>query len=113
MSVEQTNIVYFVSTSKDGLEVTLTISDRLEWDVENKQLLVLQEKINGYLRFIESGEIYDAYPQAHGKRIMINIVAIHSPLGDAVKFIDRAKETIEKAGFGFRFQERDMSSDSE
>jgi hypothetical protein len=112
MSVEKTNVVDAIGIEKNEW-VVLTISDHLEWDLANEHLLVLQDKINGYLRFIESGEIFDAYPQAHGKQIMISIVALHSPFGDAVKFIDRAKETVEKAGFGFRFQQRDMNSETE
>ena len=95
MSVEQTNVVDFISTSKDGHEVILTVSDHLEWDAENKHLFLLQEKLNSYLRFIESGEIFDTYPNAKGKRIAIQIYALHLPEGDALEFLARSKNTIE------------------
>ncbi|WP_407059149.1 DUF6572 domain-containing protein [Ralstonia syzygii subsp. celebesensis] len=32
-----------------------------------EHLLLLQEKINCYLRFIESGEIYNSFPSAEGR----------------------------------------------
>ena len=37
--------------------VVLTITDHLEWDIENEHLLILQDKINAYLGAIEDGEL--------------------------------------------------------
>ena len=111
MSVEQTSVVDFIGTSKDEHEVILTVADHLEWDAENKHLLLLQEKLNSYLRFIESGEIFDSYPSAKGKRIGINVCALHAPEGDALEFLARSKNTIEKAGFSFRFEQREFEKE--
>lgn len=47
------------------------ISDHLDWDDELEHIHALQEKINAYLRFVESGEILGKYPQAAGKTPVI------------------------------------------
>ena len=111
VSVEQTNVVDYVGTSKDGHEVILTISDQLEWDAENKHLRLLQGKLNSYLRFIESGEILDAYPSAKGKPIVIKIYALHTPDGDVLEFLASNKNTIEEAGIGFRLEQHDFEEE--
>ena len=54
MSVEKIDKVDFVSTTEKGI-IRLTISDHLEWASKNEHLLILQNKINAYLNFIESG----------------------------------------------------------
>jgi len=104
MSIEQTSVVDFVSINKEG-EVMLTISDHLEWDDRNQHLKQLQEKINAYLRFIESGEIYETYPNAKDKKIIISIHAMHQPNSEARKFITKITEELHKAGYVCRFEE--------
>ena len=81
--------------------LVLTISDHLPWLPDNEHLLVLQDKINDYLAFIQSGEIYNSYPQAHGRDIEIQVVHQFPPVGDAITFLERARETIRAAGYHF------------
>lgn len=98
MSVEDAKIIDIIGTDPKGI-VILTISDHLEWDEEMKHLLLLQNKINDYLAFIESGQIYSDYPSAKGKNISINIVAKFIPDASGEKFLRLARETIQAAGF--------------
>ena len=72
MSVEQIDKVDFISTTEKGI-IRLTISDYLEWDSKNEHLLILQNKINAYLNFIESGQIFEEYPSSANKKIEIDI----------------------------------------
>jgi hypothetical protein len=63
MSVEQRKIIDFVGVDEEANEVILTISDHLEWDnPKSDHLLLLQDKINDYLAFIESGELLRISP---------------------------------------------------
>lgn len=49
MSVDNPNVIDFISEQDDD-KVVLTISDHLEWDDEdNNHLYLLQEKVNAYL----------------------------------------------------------------
>ena len=62
MTIDQTGVVDFIGIDTAG-NVRLTISDHLEWDVNTKEhLFQLQEKLNCYLAFVESGEILETYP---------------------------------------------------
>jgi hypothetical protein len=101
MSIVQTKTVDFISTNKDG-RVTLTVSDHLEWG-DKEHFFLLQEKLNSYLRFIESGEIYKKYPKAFGKDLAISIRCKFEPNTSALKFLDSVKTVIEKAGVRFEY----------
>jgi hypothetical protein len=67
MSVDQKDVVDALSRSHDGSEVTLTISDHLDWSQPLEHVFTLQEKINSYLAFIESGQVLETFPDAKGK----------------------------------------------
>src|ERR1700712_4826355 len=99
MSVENVNVIDFVSIDKND-NVVLTISDHLEWDEENKHLLLLQDKINQYLVCIEGGSLLESYPIAKDRNIIIEIVSKFSPNRDGFMFFSRVKEVIESAGYG-------------
>lgn len=109
MSVEQSNVIDFVSTDKED-DIVLTISDHLEWDAANKHILILQDKINAYLRFLESGEIFEHYPQAKNRKCVIKVVSLHPPSEDGKSFLAAVKNTVEGAGFGFYFEQKHFNS---
>jgi glycerophosphoryl diester phosphodiesterase len=100
MSVENTKIIDFISTDSNA-NVVLTISDHLEWDVENEHLLLLQNKINAYLEFIENGDLFEKYPDAKGRKIVVNLVTKHSLNKIALDFIGRVKDFLADHGYGF------------
>jgi hypothetical protein len=68
VTVEHVDKIDFVTGEQKTGDMILTISDHLDWDEdEGEHLLVLQNKLNTYLEFIESGQIYAKVPQAVGK----------------------------------------------
>jgi len=103
MSIKDSNTVDFISIDLNGNAV-LTIADDLEWDEKNEHLLLLQEKLNVYLAFIESGEIYEQFPQASNREIGIAIVAKYHPTEIARTFLQRIKDALKDAGYGFEFR---------
>ncbi len=103
MSVDQKDKVDVISVAQDG-RVTLTISDHLPWDEENEHLLILQDKINLYLSFIESGQIFESYPKAKDANLVISIVLKYAPFGDSLVFLTRCSETVSKAGIDFEWR---------
>jgi hypothetical protein len=102
MSVENLKTIDVVSIDLNGNAV-LTISDHLEWDANNKHLLILQDKINAYLSSIEEGDLYESYPNAKDRNIVINIAAKYSPNKEGEVFLKKIKEILEAAGYGFHF----------
>lgn len=103
MSVENLEVIDFASVNKEG-NVILTISDHLEWDNKKEHILLLQNKINTYLSSIESGEIYEKYPFAVNRNIVISVIAKFTPNKDGNLFIDKIKNVLDGAGYGFEFR---------
>jgi hypothetical protein len=110
MSVDNANIVDLVGVDKESAETVLTISDHLPWDETNEHILMLQEKINRYLAFIESGEIYEKYPDAKGRKCIISVVALYHPTETAERFLQSVNAIVEGAGIGFRFKQKHFNS---
>ncbi|MBP9204189.1 MAG: hypothetical protein KBG28_09515 [Kofleriaceae bacterium] len=88
-----------IGIKRESGQVVLTILDDLEWDVGNEHILVLQDKLNMYLGFIESGEMLEAYPDSNGRSAEILIVFKHgSPTPLALEFLARVRQTLSGAG---------------
>ena len=108
MSIEQPNVVDAIGIDDPSGDVVLTITDHLEWGDDGKDhLLLLQEKINTYLRFVESGELLESYPAAEGRNAVISVVAKYPPNKDAKEFFDQAASIVSNAGIGLRFEHFD------
>ena len=102
MSIDHSKIVDVISTSPDG-KVKLTISDHHAW-AEPFHLKLLQDKLNSYLQFIECGQIFEDYPDANGKEIIISIMMKDEPNLPGMSFLQQAKEIITKAGFDLEWK---------
>ena len=100
MSVEDLDIIDFISTNKAG-DIVLTISDHLEWNKNNKHLIILQDKLNRYLEFIATGQLEKEYQQLKNQRIIINIVLKFKPNQDADIFFKKVEEKIKASGYFF------------
>jgi hypothetical protein len=107
MSVIDPNTIDIISMDENE-NVILTIADHLEWDTKNEHLLILQEKINSYLKSIESGELYDSYPNANGRNIVIRVVSLYNPNKDGEVFLARVEGILVVAGYGFQFRQQPM-----
>jgi hypothetical protein len=103
MSVEQPDKIDLATVNKATGDLWLTISDHLSWEDEGKHLVLLQSKLNAYLRFIESGEIFQKVPDAKGRSIVINLVGKFPLSQNANSFISEARTAIENAGFRLQF----------
>lgn len=98
MAVEQTDQIDYIGIENSTGDVVLTISDGLDWADPPSHLAKLQEKLNCYLRFYESGEVFESYPAARGRRIAIQVVTKHDLSAEALAFMEKAKKAIEGAG---------------
>lgn len=98
MSIEDQSTIDAIGIDQDG-RVVPTISNHLDWN--NAHLFLLQEKINAYLAFIESGEILDSYPESRGKVPKINVVCKYEPSDEANRFLSKCEAAIHQAGFEF------------
>ena len=102
MTVEDTNVVDAVGTDRRSGAVVLTISDHLDWSDRTSHLVTLQDKINAYLQFLESGQLEQSYPDVKDREVRIEVVARHEPSSEAEGFFREIEASLTEAGIGFR-----------
>jgi amino acid transporter len=95
MTIEQTDTIDFLTLENETGDVLLTVSDHLDWsENENRHLVLLQDKLNAYLRFIDGGEITRKFPLAIGGDIVINVIG-KFPCGEkATAFFAQARAAM-------------------
>jgi len=102
MSIEQIGEIDAIGINNLTGNVVLTIIDHFEWiNNDSEHLNLLQEKLNSYLKFVESGEIFEAYPNAKNRVITIEVVYKYQPVEKAFIFYNQVESIIENAGIKF------------
>ncbi len=102
MSVEQINVIDAIGVETESGKVVLTISDHLDWTDGETHLQILQEKINTYLGFVESGELVESYPDAEGRTVVIDIVSKFPLIKTGEDFFLKVSEIMAVSGFELR-----------
>lgn len=105
MSVDQQGVIDVLTRSRETGGVTLTISDHLDWTEPLQHIALLQAKIDAYLRFIASGQVWERCPDAIGKGITILVaLRVPPPDGDVTEFLAAAEEKVVAAGYAFEYK---------
>jgi hypothetical protein len=111
MSITETKVVDIIAVPEwEPDSVVLVITDHLQWGNKAQQgehLLLLQEKINTYIAFIESGELLQSYPPAQGKNPKIRINGLYELPEQGETFIDSVTEVLKGMGIGMEFVFKD------
>ena len=81
-----------VSLSADGGSVVLSMVETRPWDEKGANVLDLQKKVKAYLNYVETGQLWTAYPQSKGKKVEFRLHARYSLTPLAEEFIARAKQ---------------------
>ncbi len=97
MSIEQKDKVDMITQLNDT--VVLVITDDLQWDEKNQKLLLLQDKLNSYLTFVDSGQLAQKYPAFANRSVQIRIISKYPPNDDAKKFLGIASQKVKQAGY--------------
>jgi hypothetical protein len=104
MTVEDIDKVDRLAFNRKNGDVLLVISDHLDWDEnEGEHLLALQGKLNTYLEFVESGQLYAKYPRAVGKKIIFYVVGKFPLSDEASKLYRLAGKAIQDYGYLLQF----------
>ena len=104
MSVQDPNTIDFVSLGTKLDTALLVVSDHLDWSSPMDHQFALQEKLNAYLSFIETQELYSQFPKAKGKRVEIRVVLQYVPDASGTEFLQKVAKFIAEAGFTFSYQ---------
>jgi hypothetical protein len=102
-TIEDTSAVDAIGIDKNTGKVVLKIFDHLDWEDELSHLYLLQEKINSYLKFMESEQILNAYPDSKNRKLLIAISFREMPCANAIKFLDTASRLVLNAGFDLTY----------
>lgn len=104
MTVMDERIIDLAGLEKKNL--ILSICDHLDWghETDDVHLLMLQNKINDYLQFIESGEVNEQYQPESYEKIIIRIISKYPFNSDCIKFLNLSKQVINDAGFGLEWE---------
>ena len=102
MAVTDPNSIDLVRIERSSGKVLLIISDHLPWDDVDSHLQSLQDKINSYFTFIESGELTERFPIATDRRPVIVVALKHDLPDSAEYFFVAVEETATTAGVEFR-----------
>ena len=102
MSITDTDKVDIVSTRPDASIVKLVIGDHLDWDDFETHALLLQDKINTYLTFIETGQIHRIKSKVpdHAE-LHIVLAAQCTPSAEAEALFGQIREFLERVGIAF------------
>jgi hypothetical protein len=104
MTVEDIDKIDRLGIDRKTGDMRLLISDHLDWNEnEGEHLLVLQQKLNNYLEFVESGQLYTKYPRAAGKKIIFYVMAKYPLSDEASKFYRLAEKAIQEYGYTLQF----------
>src|SRR4051812_18794190 len=107
MSITNRLKIDIIATKPGSGVVKLVIADHLEWDDLHGHLLVLQEKINTYVEFIESGQLLEVHspPMPRNPDVVVAVHAQYAPPPDAEDFFSyhRLKESWLASECGFRW----------
>ena len=94
MGIEESDKIDIVGKNKSTGQLTLFISDHLDWQDEEAHLIALQDKINTYIAYIESGQVWERYPEATGSEMKIEVVGKYSLPEIGEEFIRVANATL-------------------
>lgn len=98
MGIDNPTVVDAISTAQDGGRVALTIFDGEDWSDEGAHLLALQAKMNTYLDFVQSGQLFEEYPTAQRTPVIIQVLFREPPTDKARQLIQRADHVSRQLG---------------
>jgi hypothetical protein len=108
MTIDQTDVVDLISRELATDEIVLRIFDHLPWSDDHEEnmehIYLLQEKLNTYLAFIESGEINEKFPPAIGRTARLEVVAKYEMCEEANVFFRKFQDYLDAHGFKLVFR---------
>lgn len=103
MSVIDNTSVDGIALTDDKCGIILLITDHLDWEDEYKHLILLQEKINAYVSFIEERQYEEIYPSESINYSIIEIHFLYNLTYNVVKFIHTVNNQLNESGISIRY----------
>ena len=103
MSVVDSKTVDGAALTNDKNGIILLITDHVDWRDEYEHLVMLQEKINAYISFLENKEYEDIY---RGETIMYGIIEIHflyTLTANEERFLQSVQDQVAELGVKIQY----------
>jgi hypothetical protein len=79
MSLEQSNVIDALGLDEAAGRVILVIRHDAPWEGSDRQLYLLQEKLNAYVSFALDGEMAEAFPDFAGRPVGLRVESAATP----------------------------------
>ncbi|HEY3502536.1 MAG TPA: DUF6572 domain-containing protein [Actinocatenispora sp.] len=82
MTVRDSETVDSITRSADGASITLLMIEDRPFDGSRQQMEQVVAKVNTYLRFIQTGQIYRELPDTLGRALRVRLLCQRAPEDD-------------------------------
>ena len=107
MSILDQNSIDIINVENE--QCVLIIIDHLEWNDEYEHLNLIKKKINLYIYYIESGQIYRETPGVEGKKITIKLICKFTPKPDDIVVLDKINKLLHDNYINFMYEVSSVS----
>ena len=102
MAIDNPGVIDGAAIDDNGALILL-LTDHLEWDgdeaiSEYDHLTMLQDKINGYIAYLEDGQFRQTFPDAEPTMGVIRIAFKHDITENAEKFLQHVQDAVGEMG---------------
>lgn len=104
MTIESATTVDAIGLDETTDEAVLTVIDHVDWGDLAAHSQLISDKLNRYFGFVESGEIYESYPEAQGRKLRIDVVCRFEPSASAVQYLEKAGAVASEYGCAFSWR---------
>jgi hypothetical protein len=102
VTVEEADRIDSVTLSADGGSYRLLMTEVRPFEDSDEQFTQLMEKVNAYVEFIQTGQLYDRFPEARGKALDVRLICRNEPVGERfVKLLRAATALFARHGVDF------------
>lgn len=90
-------------------EIVLSLFDAWSWEDERSHLFRLQEKLNNYFAFVETGQVNELFPGEQTSGCRIDVWFAHQPPESALDFLSKADEAAQELDLRVYYRVRSSS----
>ena len=92
LNVENTDTIDGLAYEQETSSLILLLADGMDWSDMNRHLLLLQEKLNNYIWYIDSKQYEEKYPVV--KSIELRVSFLFQEREVCHKLLERAKQVF-------------------
>lgn len=111
MTIVDADKIDIVATRADSSTVKLVIADHLPWDDMAAHCSLLRAKIDGYLTFVESGQLFriEKPPVPSCPNVCITLAALYAPPVEVESFLAEVRHRLAERGISFEVKVEPVS----